>query len=154
MLEKMVETREEVFFNYARQCLSFLKGNARVPEAVYEQLVRHREEGTVPAWDLIEKAFINAIPEYWKFVRANKLDEYSPDSVRRFWLEHHNTYANKECHVFVGLVESISDDGNGSPVYTVKCPGFCRKFSGKWFRDAKFGDRISVHLGFASEKLK
>lgn len=150
----MNETREEVFFNYARQCLSFLKDNPRVPKDIYEKLVKHREAGTVPCWDLIEKAFVNAIPEYKKFIKSKNLDETSPDAIRRFWLEHHNTYANKECHVLVGVVESIGDDGQGSPVYEINCNGSCRKFSGKWCKDAKMGDKISVHLGFASEKLK
>jgi len=150
----MNETPEEVFFKYARQCLSFLKNNPRVPKNVYETLVKYREEGVVPGWDLIEKTFVNAMPEYKKFIKSKNLDEASPDAVRRFWLEHHNTYAKKDCHVFVGVVESVSDDGQGSPVYEIKCNGDCRKFSGKWFKDAKIGDKISVHLGFASEKIK
>ena len=150
MLEqKMIETKQEVFWKYAKSCICCTEKN----KEICQKLQEYRQEKITPSWEILETAFPNAFKQYKKFTETYQLDFNSPETVRRFWLEFHNTYAPKPCHVLKGQINEITYDSSGNPIYKINYNNSEKKVSGELMQKAEKGDKISAHLGFAIEKL-
>lgn len=165
MLEKMVETPEDVFFKYAYPCSAELLRRKTISPAQKELLDYFFEQKKAPKQDLLEVCFPNAIKRLKRFAVGE--DYWTVDNIRAYFFVHHNnviknregSYATSTkqmcelCKVKFGRVLEI-ENINDNIVYVVKYnDGEKTKVSGRYLSDAETGDKISIHWKFAIEKF-
>ncbi|MBW2988042.1 hypothetical protein DRJ48_00770 [Candidatus Woesearchaeota archaeon] len=152
-------TPEQVFLRYAFPCAQVLLDTGKLTKEGYERLKRAVMSGEGITRDELESIFRSAVARMKELFGE---DYWSLAAVREYFIEHHNRiidagkegYANapeyfKEmCKVHIARV--VAREGSG---LRVRYGGKERVVLGLLCPEAKPGDKVSIHLGFAIEVL-
>ncbi len=154
-----MENAESVFLKYSFPCAQVLLDKGQISKEEYEKLKGAAISGGSVERETLERMFTAAIRRL-KAVFGK--DYWTPESVREYFISHHNHfidegegeyarapgYFKRMCKVHKAKV--ISRKGNA---LTVEFDGQTKPVVGLLLKDAKPGDTVTVHLGFAIEKI-
>jgi hypothetical protein len=154
---------EEYFFRYAFPCAQVLLDQKKIDGQTYSMLKDLYERGKAPGREVLESSFRSAFRRLKIVAAEMERDAWDCEVIRRYFLEQHNEFIDRRegdyarfpasfcelCKVSTG--EVISRDGSA---LRVNVDGQQKKVVGIYLADAKPGDRVSVHLGFAIEILE
>ena len=170
MLEKMVdeeETPEAVFFRYAFSCTDELYELSLISKEVLEKVRGYIESGQVPNRDFLESTYPNGLARIEKLAKSLGRDKWDEFVIRKYFLEEHNKVIDKRegsyrimtttqrelCKVRIGVVKKVYMKEGKLLTYDVDYGDRVQTVIGKYFSDARVGDRISTHWNFAVEKI-
>ena len=153
---------EQYFFKYAFPCAQVLLDQHKIDKAAYDELKRRFYANEDVSKKDLEQIFVNGFRRL-KIV-ANKMGKQPWDNevIRRYFVEEHNQfidegegeYANfgedfrSVCKVYEAEIIDKKDN-----ILTVKYNNTTRKVLGDIVKNAKVGDKVTIHLGFAIEIL-
>ena len=163
---KQDETSEDVFFKYSADCAYDLFSLKLISEEDYRNVQFHREKGTTPGRDYLQRIFPNAIRRIERLAKSLGRDVWDSYVIRKYFLEEHNNVIdNREglyekatpqvirlCKVRVGRIIEKGAIGKVTS-YKVDYGDMIENVIGKYLPDANIGDKISTHWRFAVERV-
>jgi hypothetical protein len=162
--EKIIsETPERYFLRYAYPCSFVLVEQARISEQKRKELEKKLLNNEKIDRVELENLFPAAFKRIKELALAMKKDAWSLDVIREYFFgEKHNDFIDKKDGMYalfgptfreickVHKAEVIARKNN---VLTVKYGSVERNVFATLVPDAKKGDKVTVHLAFAIEKI-
>tara|TARA_Y100000310_G_scaffold343478_1_gene451309 strand:+ start:2352 stop:2828 length:477 start_codon:yes stop_codon:yes gene_type:complete len=153
---------EVYFLKYAFPCSFILRQRNEISQQQYDQLEKSAINNITLPKELLEKTFHRAFERIEKLASKNNKDKWDLDIIKQYFLQHHNelindgmyTYAEapetlKElCKVKKAKVTEIKDD-----ILIVEIENKPRPVMNSLTPNAKIGDLITIHYGYAVEVL-
>jgi hypothetical protein len=158
--EKM--SAEEYFLRYAFPCIGNLTQKNRLSKGDAENLEKIVFEKKTIQKDYLESCFPEAFRRIKEVAGQMKKPYWNVSVIKKYWEEEHNRFIDsgdgeysKATNSFKELckvhkAEVIAKKDN---VLTVKYGEITRNVFATLAPDAKKGDRVTVHLAFAIEKI-
>jgi hypothetical protein len=155
---------EQYFFRYSYPCSQYLVMLKKITEKQKKDLDKKFLNNQCPSRKVLENYYSAAFERIKKVAKAMKREPWDINVIREYFIKEHNMcIARNEgnyklfpksmkdiCKVYIG--EVIERKGN---ILTLKLNG--KKKTIKKFLDnslnAKKGDKVTVHYGFAIEKI-
>lgn len=152
-----------IFLKYAYPCAGITLARGAISQKQYDQLEQAIKDNEALSWKTLEKAFVPAFKRLRLTATKFNRDLNDPDFIRDFFLKYHNQFiaANdgsyacapgalkKLCRVQRGQIIKVGRDH-----YIVKIRQQLRPVAKLICQGAGVGDTVSVHYGYAVEKLK
>jgi NADPH-dependent ferric siderophore reductase len=154
---------EEYFFRYAYPCSEMLVKLGKLNKETKRLLDSEFESNTTPTKLELEEAFPAAFRRIKLIAKKmNKQDYWDEYVIKKYFREEHNnfidandgTYAKLPqslkniCKVYVAEVMDVKDN-----ILVVKYDHTERSVINKFLNDVKKGDKVTIHFGFAVEKI-
>ncbi|MFH1182478.1 MAG: HypC/HybG/HupF family hydrogenase formation chaperone [Candidatus Woesearchaeota archaeon] len=153
---------ETYFLRYAYPCLFVIKQRGEIDDALMEKLRLAAAKDEPVDRALLEKVFFRAFKRMKKVADEMKKSVWDVEVIKDYFLGRHNmiidagleTYEKapetlkKLCRVREGKIVALK---KGALV--VDLNGERRPVNSDFVPDAKVGDRVTVHYGYAVEKL-
>ncbi|MBW2971074.1 HypC/HybG/HupF family hydrogenase formation chaperone [Candidatus Woesearchaeota archaeon] len=157
-------TSETYFFKYAFPCTQVLLDQGKIDQATFQKLKLMHDTHQIPDRKTLENTYKSAFRRLKMIAKRKDKDYWDIEVIKKYFLEDHNIFINlgegdyanfptelKElCKVYVAEIV----DKNGD-ILTVRYPNTQTqsKVVGKELPEAKVGDKVTIHLGFAVEIL-
>ncbi|MBI4360075.1 MAG: hypothetical protein HY564_03200 [Candidatus Jacksonbacteria bacterium] len=151
-----------LFLKYAFPCAGVTLARGAISKKEYDALENSARTSIPVEWKTLERIFVPA----WRRIRevAQKInhDPRDANTIRRYYIEFHNEYIKnndgsyahapealkKLCRVEKAKIVSVKDD------FFVAAIGRTRRpVSRMLCKNARVGDIVSAHYGYAVEKL-
>lgn len=154
----------EVFFlRYAFPCAFVLRERGEVDDVVVSELEGAALAGRVLPRAFLERVFKKAFGRMRRVAVELKLDVWDARVVKEYFRGRHNEFIaagdgyyaqapsdiRRLCRVEAAVVEGVRDG-----VLLVRYGGGERAVNGAFVLGAKPGDRVTIHYGYAVEKLE
>ncbi len=160
------ETPEDVFFKYAADCAYDLFSLKLISEEDYKNVLLHRNNGTSPSRDYLQRIFPNAVRRIGRLANSLGREIWDVYTVRKYFLEEHNNVIDRRedlyqkaapqirslCKVRIGTIVEKELVG-GVMGYKVDYGGMTENVVGKYLPNENVGDKISTHWRFAVENV-
>ncbi|MFH1399167.1 MAG: hypothetical protein ABIG95_03575 [Candidatus Woesearchaeota archaeon] len=155
-------TPEKLFFRYAFPCAQVLLDLKRIDQACYDELKRMFYASETPNREVLQSVFTNGFRRLKSVAAKMNKEPWDVEVIRKYFGEEHNVFIDAgegeyakfgedfKCLCKVYYAEIVDKKGN---VLTVKYDNTVRKVLGDVVPNAKKGDKVTVHLGFAIEVL-
>jgi hypothetical protein len=158
------ETPERYFLKYAYPCSFVLVEQARISEQKRKELEKKLLENKPIDRDELEKIFPAAFKRIKQLAKGMKKDVWDLDVIREYFFgEKHNDFIDKRDGMYAVFgptfkelckVHKTTIIARKNNVLTVRYGSVERKVFATLVPDAKKGDKVTVHLAFAIEKIK
>lgn len=153
---------EHYFFRYAFPCAQVLLDQHKIDQKAYDEMKRMFLADEYPSKQDLEQIFVSAFRRLEILAKEMNKDKWDIEVIKRYFHEDHNHFIDegegdyskfgedfkKICKVYTA--EVIDREGF---VLTVKIGDEISKVLGNALPEAKKGDKVKVHLGFAVELL-
>ena len=164
LLKKLdLDNIEEYFFSYAFPCVHTLREFGRITKERYEFILEDFEKGEIPSKEELEDIFTAAFRRLKLIAKERGKDYWDPEIVKDYWRVLHNkfidekdgTYAmtskefNELCKVHEAIVLFVGDNE-----IVVEYNNTRRKVLKDLIPDVEVGDKVTIHLNYAVEKLE
>lgn len=154
---------EQYFLKYSYPCAHVLLESGAISEEKFKELEQYVLNNGLMEREELETIFSAAFRRMREVAAKMNKDVWDYEVIRKYFLEDHNMYIDKKdgnyekfgdtfrnfCKVRKGKVISKDDD-----VLTVSYDGGERKVLGSMLPEAKVGDNVTIHQGFAVEILE
>jgi len=151
-----------LFLKYAFPCAGVTLARGKITQKEYSGLEKAARTSAPVEWKTLERIFAPAWRRIRESARELNADPRDLQTIREYYLKFHNQYiAAKDgsyahapeilcrlCRVEKGKIVSMGDD-----FFIVKIRSITRPVSRMLCKDASIGDTVSVHYGYAVEKV-
>jgi len=153
---------EEYFFRYAYPCSETLVRLGKLNRERKEVLDKEFKADVIPTKLELEECFPAAFGRIKKLAKEMKRDYWDIVVIRKYFQEEHNKYIDADDGDYKRLPPAIKDvckvyisevlDVKGN-ILLVKYDHKERSVINKYLKDLKIGDKVTIHFGFAIEKV-
>jgi len=154
---------EEYFFRYAYPCSDMLLKLGKLDKDSKEILDKEFECNVIPTKLQLEEFFPSALIRMKNIAKKMNLDYWDIAVIKKYFREEHNKYIDSNdgayaklppsikdiCKVYIAEVIDVKDN-----ILVVKYDHKERSVINKFIPDIKKGDRVTIHFGFAVEKVE
>jgi len=153
---------EKYFLMYAYPCIRNLQHQHKLSEEDAEILEKLLFGKKTLKRDYLESCFPNAFKRIRIVAAQMNKDYWDIEVLRKYWLEEHNKFIEAGDGDYATATPSFKElckvhkaevIGKKDNILSVKYDGIIRKVFATLVPDVKKGDKVSVHLAFAIEKL-
>lgn len=151
---------EKYFLRYAFPCAFVIRTRNEIDDAAYSELEDAAVKGKLIERERLEKIFHKAFAELSRIAKEKGKGKWDPSVIRHYFLNEHNKIIDRRegsykefppalCELSKVLVGEIIEKSND--VLSVKIKGKTRKVLNHFVQEAKEGDKVTVHYGYAVE---
>lgn len=154
---------QNLFLKYAFPCAGITLARGVINQEEYDALERAVLNDRAVPWKTLRKTFIAAFRRLKNTMQKLGRASYDVKTIRQFFLKYHNNYIDMNdgsyayapdslkhlCRIEQAIITKVGTDH-----YIVKINKKNRPISKLICANAKAGDIVSVHYGYAVEKLK
>lgn len=153
---------ESYFLRYAYPCAFIIRERNEIDDKTMEMLEKAAIEKKILGRKFLEKVFHNAFKRIEILAKEMGKDKWDFEVIKKYFRERHNEEIDNKIDYYANAPESLRELSKVSEARIVdKRPGFfvvqyenkTRTVSDVFVPDAEKGDNITIHYGFAVEKL-
>lgn len=151
---------EVYFLKYAFPCTYVKLARGDISEQEYAELEKAAIEGFILARPVLERIYKNAFHYIGELAKEMGKDKWDYDVIQEYFISRHNQIIDRGEGIYEhapeklrdlsrvksGVIEEVKDD-----VLTVSFGDKKRKVLNHLAREAKAGDKVRVHYGYAVE---
>lgn len=151
-----------LFLKYAFPCAGVTLARGAITQKEYDSLEKAARTSKPLQWRMLERIFVSAWRRIREVAASIHGDPHDSAVIRRYYLEFHNEYIKNndgsyarapEAFKKLCRVEKARIIKKGSDFYIVKIGAKKRPVSSMICPEAHVGDTVSVHYGYAVEKI-
>ncbi len=153
---------EEYFFRYAYPCSDMLIRIGRLDKERKEILDKEFKSNVIPTKLELEECFPEAFRRIKKIAKEMRRDYWDIYVIKKYFREYHNKFIDANdgyyarlpktikdvCKVHVAEVLDVKDN-----ILVVKYDHKEKSVINKFIKDIKIRDKVTIHFGFAIEKI-
>jgi len=153
---------EEIFFRYAYPCSDCLVMLGTITEEEKKELEKKFNNNQCPTRKELKEYYPAAFERIKKVAKTMKKEPWNIEVIREYFIDEHNGVIDRSegnykllpksmkdiCKVYIA--EVIDKKNN---ILTVRYDHTQRRVLDNLVKDTKVGDKVTVHYGFAIEKL-
>lgn len=151
---------ENYFLRYAFPCAFIIKQRGEINKEEYDKLFDIAVNNKLVEREKLEKIFFRAFKYINELAKEKKRDKWDFEVIKEYFLKKHNELIKQGIGVYknapktlkdlskVNEAEIINKKGN---ILEVKFNNKKRFVSNVFVPDAKIGDKVRIHYGFAVE---
>lgn len=151
---------EKYFLRYAFPCAFVIRARNEIDDAAYSELEDAAVKGKLIEKDKLEKIFNRAFAELSRIAKERGKNKWDPSVIRHYFLNEHNKIIDRRegsyknfpptlCELSKVLVGEIIEKNND--ILSVKIKDKIRRVLNHFVPEAKEGDKVTVHYGYAVE---
>ncbi|MEK9166005.1 MAG: HypC/HybG/HupF family hydrogenase formation chaperone [Patescibacteria group bacterium] len=159
----MSQQAQLLFLKYAFPCAGITLARGHICQKEYDKLERAVKKNQLIDWQTLQKIFAPAFRRIKKMSCLTGQNIFDAQTIRDYYLKYHNKFIDENegsykyappalkqlCRVERAKIIDVQSD-----CYIVKIGQKLRPVSKMICLNAKVGDWVSVHYGYAVEKLK
>ena len=153
---------EEYFFRYAYPCSDMLVKLGKLDKERKKILDTEFESNVIPTKLELEECFPEAFRRIKQIAREMNRDYWDMVVIKKYFTEEHNKFIDANDGTYAKLPDTIKNickvyvaeilDVKGN-ILVVKYDHKERSVINKYIEDVKKGDKVTIHFGFAVEKV-
>jgi len=153
---------EIYFLRYAFPCAFIALERGEIDRGTYRMLKVSAAESKIVKREILEKVFWRALKRLRVLAQQTGGNEWDLDVIKKYFRERHNQDIEKGVGIYAHAPESLKELSKvleakvidkRQDCLIVKYSSKTRTVSNMFVPDSKPGDRVTIHYGFAVEKI-